>query len=154
MFSTLVEELGSVIGLENLAPDETGALTLTIDGIPFTLQYYDGGEEIYIIHRLDALPEDSQTQTAALRFLLESNCFFRAVGPGVLGIEEHSIFYSVRVPCRDKSGQRLAGLELEHLLRSVVDTCSSIRNSYSEVIHREQNQSASSDVDYLSMLRV
>ena len=43
MFSTVIQELGRVIGMSDLAPDETGALTLTVDGVPFTLQYYEGG---------------------------------------------------------------------------------------------------------------
>ena len=154
MFTTLVEELGSIIGLNDLTPDETGALTLTIDGVPFTLQYYEGGEEVYIIHRLEALPEDLQTQLAVQRFLLESNCFFRAVGPGTLGIEAHDIFYAVRVPCREKSGQRLSGLELEHLLRSVVDTCKELRNGCSEVIENAKHYDNPEDLDYSSMLRV
>ena len=154
MFSTVLQELGRVIGMSDLAPDESGALTLTVDGVPFTLQYYEGGEEIYIIHRIGSLPEDARTLEVAQRFLLESNCFFRAVGPGTLGVEENDIFYTVRVACCDKSGIRLSGHELEHLLRSVVDTCTQLRNDCTEVIEKEQNHDKPSDLEYLSMLKV
>lgn len=154
MFNTLVKELGSAIGLDDLAPDETSAVTLAIDGVAFSLQYYDEGEEIYIIHRIASLPYDAQAQAAVQRYLLESNCFFRAVGPGVLGIEANEIFYTVRVACRDKSDQCLSGNELEHILRSVVDACSELRNGCSQIVESTQSYATTDELDFHSMLRV
>lgn len=154
MFNTLTKELGDVIGLDQLGPDETGALTLSVDGMTFTLQYYESGEEIYIIHRIGPLPEDDASLLALQGYLLESNCFFRHVGPGTLGIEGRDVFYTVRVACRDRSGQRLSGAELEVMLRGVVDTCRLLREGSDEVINRALTQSDQIDADYLSMLKV
>ena len=154
MFANLIKELGEVIGLPSLAPDVTGAVTLNVDGFPFILQYYDAGQELYIIHRLGTLPEAPDQQAAVQRFLLEKNCFFRGVGPGVLGIEKNDIFYAVRIACCDKFGQRIAGTELERVLRAVVDTCADLRNACSEVLHGEQDSSLSEGVEFMSMLRV
>ena len=154
MFANLIKELGEVIGLPSLAPDESGALTLTVDGSPFILQYYDAGQELYIIHRIGDLPEDAERLAAVQRFLLEKNCFFRSVGPGILGIEQNDIFYTVRIACCDKFGQRISGAELEHILRAAVDTCAELRSGCSEALHEEQESSLPADTVFVSMLRV
>jgi hypothetical protein len=154
MFATLVKELGESIGLRDLSTDVSGALTLTVDGFPFLLQYYDAGQELYIIHRIGTLPEYSEQQIAVQRFLLEKNCFFREVGPGVLGVEKNDIFYTVRVGCCDKFGQRMSGEELEHMLRAVVDTCAVLRSGCAEVMHMKQDSALPAGDEFLSMIRV
>ena len=154
MFANLVKELGEVIGLPSLAPDVAGAVTLSVDGFPFILQYYDAGQDLYIIHRLGTLPEAPDQQAAVQRFLLEKNCFFRGVGSGILGIEGNDIFYAVRIACCDKFGERISGAALEHILRAVVDTCADVRSGYSAVISTEQEAGMPTDIEYLSMLRV
>lgn len=128
MFSTIVKELGGVIGLPDLAPDLSGALTLNIDGHAFLMQYFEEGEEIYIIHRLGTLPEERDARLAAQRFLLEGNCFFRGVGSGTLGTEGEAVFYTARLSCRELSGR-----ELEHVLRAVTDVCAKLRAGFAEV---------------------
>ena len=154
MFATLVKELGEVVGLHSLAPDASGAVTLTVDGFPFILQYYDAGQDLYIIHRLGTLPEAPEQQAAAQRFLLEKNCFFRGVGSGILGIEDNDVFYTVRIACCDKFGGCISGAELEHILRAAVDTCADVRSGYSAVMSTEQRAGMPTDIEYLSMLRV
>ena len=154
MFANLVKELGEVIGLHGLAPDVSGAVTLTVDGFPFILQYYDAGQDLYIIHRLGSLPEAPDQQAAVQRFLLEKNCFFRGVGAGILGIEGDDIFYTARIACCDKFGERISGAALEHILRAVVDTCADVRSGYSAVMSTGQGAAMQADIEYLSMLRV
>lgn len=122
MFSTIIKELGHALGLADLNPDELGALTLSIDGQHFTLQFFEGGEEIYIIHRLGALPVEKDEVLQTQAFLLHCNCFFRGVGSGVLGVEDNTIFYAARLSCTGLSGR-----ELERFLRATVDTCARLR---------------------------
>lgn len=128
MFSDLITELGHVIGME-LSPDASGALTLVIDGQEFVLQYFDEGEEVYIVHRLGVLPEESAPRLAVSGFLLHSNCFFRGVGGGVLGTEGNDVYYTLRIPCASLSGR-----ELEHVLRACIDTCSRLRKELAEAM--------------------
>ena len=154
MFDGLVKELGGIIGLPKLGPDESGALTLVIDGEPFILQYFEAGDEIYIIHRIGTLPESPEEQLAAQRFLLERNCFFREVGPGVLGTEGDAVFYTVRLPCRDVSGRGLSGAELEHVLRAAADICIKLRAGYAEGKHGDAASRVPTDMSFLNMLRV
>lgn len=47
MFSTIIKELGHALGLADLNPDELGALTLSIDGQHFTLQFFLKVEKKY-----------------------------------------------------------------------------------------------------------
>lgn len=151
MFSTVVKELGVVIGLPELAPDLSGALTLNIDGQTFILQHVEEGEEIYIIHRIGTLPEEREARLAAQCFLLEHNCFFRGVGAGVLGTEDDAVFYTARLSSRELSGR-----DLEHFLRAATDMCAKLRAGFDRKKSQNGAPESATDKDgsLLDLLRV
>lgn len=122
MFKKIISELGFLLNLRDLAPDNTGALTLRIDGQDFILQYFDQGQEIYIIHRLGTLPENTEDRARIQGLLLERNCFFRGVGTGTIGTEDSGIYYTVRL-----RADSLNGHELEQFMRAVTTVCEQIR---------------------------
>lgn len=122
MFCKIISELGRLLNLPDLAPDASGALTLRIDGQDFILQYFEQGQELYIIHRLGTLPEEPKGRTRMQSLLLERNCFLRGVGPGAIGTEGSDIYYTVRL-----SAGSLDGRTLEQAMRSATAVCDRLR---------------------------
>ena len=128
MFCKIISELGRLLNLADLAPDASGALTLRIDGQDFILQYFEQGQELYIIHRIGTLPEAPNERTRIQSRLLEHNCFFRGVGSGVIGTEGSDIYYTVRL-----SAGSLDGRTLEQAMRSVTAVCDRLRRDMDEL---------------------
>ena len=99
----LLRQLGAAVGIANLAMDGKGTCSLRVDGEVFTLRHDasrepGGGGEIIFVHQLAALPQDDAGKLDLYAFLLEKNCLFRGVGPGILGIspEDNGVFYAAR----------------------------------------------------------
>ncbi|MDR2891991.1 MAG: type III secretion system chaperone [Deltaproteobacteria bacterium] len=101
----LLRLLGEKIGLSGLALDEMGTATLTIDGanctlhlpsLPHTSEY---GRELYCLTSLGRLSSEADLRATVSAWLLDRNCFFRGVGPGVLGVTEGEdiIWYCARL---------------------------------------------------------
>ena len=122
MFCKIISELGRLLNLADLAPDASGALTLRIDGQDFILQYFEQGQDIYVIHRLGTLPEDEGERARVQGLLLERNCFFRGTGTGVVGTEGRDVYYTVRL-----RADGLDGRELEQFLRAITAACDRLR---------------------------
>ena len=148
----LLRQLGAAVGVPNLAVDEKGACSLRIDGEVFTFRHEEDRGEIIFVHQLAALPSSDSEKLALFTFLLERNCVFRGVGPGILGIslEDNGVFYAARLATAG-----LAYPDFERYLQAVVDICDSLRG---EMIRRMANRDTGPAYDgklgFGAMLRV
>ena len=118
---SLTAKLGQASGLPGLALNEAGSCSLSLDGRVYTLHYYEAGETLYCIHNLGNLPAPAEERLRIALWLLERNCFFRGVGPGVLGVSEGSIYYCARL-----DPVELEYLELETFTLAVADICAAL----------------------------
>jgi len=128
--NTLLRRLDEKINLGGLALDGQGALSLNIDGATCTLQYHEEGRETYFINRLGLLPSEAGMRAVVTAWLLDRNCFFRGVGPGVLGVTqgEDAIWYCARL--------RLDNLEyadFEAFLLAVADMSDRLRRELAAI---------------------
>lgn len=87
-FALLLGELGQLMKIEPLVPDEDGLVTLEIDAMPFHIQHAAGRGSVLLACELATLPPT--TPAGVYRRLLAAQLFDQGTGGGKFAIEEES----------------------------------------------------------------
>lgn len=84
-FQTLVTELGALIGVPDLAADDTGYIALSFEGVTLFLQHDAEAEEVVAFARIGTVDGDRVEQTYGM--LLGANLFWQGTRGSTIGVD-------------------------------------------------------------------
>ena len=89
VLSSLVRDLGAVVGIPDLRLDEDNRVNLMLDDVPLSIELAGSGEAVALYSLLDQLPAGGD-DASVFRQLLNANYLHRETEGATLGVESES----------------------------------------------------------------
>lgn len=149
-FTSFLENLSKVTGIDNIALDEKGMLVLSIENIIVSFHYYDLADDLYLIANLYCIDYGLNDENKIKQYqkILNLNCFFNQVDDGVLGIPDKSnqVFYTKKLhPCE------LEYSEFEKTLFAYVKKCQELKAKLNEDAEVAENSQLYNNFQFLEV---